>query len=137
VVCLALCRFICFEVWPSDRPSHDEEWNPLTEAQLLILLAIFSFFTAILLSGEGLTRLAGLAYRQHGLLAMTMAARNATLIPVFIALASPDQPLSLVVLLIGMLVELAHLIGLKQLLLRQRWRRKALIGAKGAYIGSP
>ncbi len=103
----------------------------------VILLAIFSFFTAILLVGEGLSRLAGLAYPQRALLAMTMAARNAPLMLVLTALAIPDQPLILAVLVIGMLVEFPHLIALKQMLLRQRSRRKGLIGAKGAYIGSP
>ena len=45
----------------------------------MILAAIFLFFIATFLVGEGLSWLVGLAYPQHALLAMTTAARNAPL----------------------------------------------------------
>ncbi|MEM7422323.1 MAG: arsenic resistance protein [Pseudomonadota bacterium] len=89
-----------------------------------ILLAICLFFAMTFLMGEGLSRLAGLAYPQHALLAMTTAARNAPLMLAVTAVAIPNQPLILAVLVIGMLVEFPHLTGLKQLLLWQRSRQK-------------
>ena len=94
----------------------------------IILLAIFLFFAATFLAGEGLSRLAGLAYPQHALLTMTTAARNAPMMLAVTAVAIPYQPLVLAVLVIGMLVEFPHLIGLKQLLLWRRSRRKGLTG---------
>ena len=91
----------------------------------VILPAVFLFFTTTFLLGEGLSRLAGLTYPQHALLAMTMAARNAPLMLAVTAVAIPDQPLILAALVIGMLVEFPHLTGLKQLLLWQRSRWKS------------
>ena len=88
-----------------------------------LLLAIFLFFTATYLAGEGLSRLAKLSYPQHALLTMTMAARNAPLMLAITAVAVPDQPMILVALVIGMLIEIPHLTALKQLLLRQHARR--------------
>ena len=87
-----------------------------------MLLVIVLFFTATFLAAEGLSRLAGLAYPQRALLTMTTAARNAPLMLAVTAVAIPDQPLVLAVLVIGMLVEFPHLIGLKQVLLWQRSR---------------
>ena len=90
----------------------------------VILLAIFLFFAATFLVGEGLSWLAGLSYPQHALLAMTTAARNAPLMLAVTAVSIPDQPLILAALVIGMLVEFPHLTALKQLLLWQRARHK-------------
>ena len=94
------------------------------EVFAVILLAIFLFFATTFLEREALSRLAGLAYPLQALLAMTTAARNAPRMLVLTALAIPDQPLILAVLLIGLLVECLHLIGLKELLLWQcaRWK---------------
>ncbi len=92
------------------------------EALAVILPAIFLFFVTTFILGVGLSRLAGLAYPRHALLAMTMAARNAPLMLAVTAVAIPDQPLILAALVTGMLVEFPHLTGLKQLLLWQRSR---------------
>ena len=94
------------------------------EVFAVILPTIFLFFVTTFLVGEGLSWLAGLAYPQHALLAMTTAARNAPLMLAVTAVAIPDQPLILAALVIGMLVEFPHLTGLKQLLLWQRSRQK-------------
>ena len=90
-----------------------------------IFLAVFLFFAATFFAGEALSRLAGLAYPQRALLANTMAARNAPLMLAVTAVAIPDQPLILVALVIGMLVEIPHLTALKQLLLWQRSRQRS------------
>lgn len=93
----------------------------------VVLVATFLFFMAIFFAGQSLSRLAGLPYPQHALLAMTMAARNAPLMLAVTAVALPDQPLILTVLVIGMLLEFPYLTGLKQVLLRRRsrWRNAA------------
>lgn len=85
----------------------------------VILIAIFLFFVATFLMGEGLARLFRLPYPQQALLAMTTAARNAPLMLAVTAVAIPDQPLILAAIVIGMLVEFPHLTALKQVLLRQ------------------
>lgn len=87
-----------------------------------IALAVFLFFAAIFLVGEGLARLGHLTYPQHALLSMTMTARNAPLMLALTAVAIPDQPLVLAVIVFGMLVEIPHLTVLKQLMLRRQPR---------------
>lgn len=89
----------------------------------VILIAIFLFFVATFLMGEGLARLFRLPYPQQALLAMTTAARNAPLMLAVTAVAIPDQPLILAAIVIGMLVEFPHLTALKQVLLRQARRK--------------
>lgn len=89
----------------------------------IILVAIFLFFVATFLMGEGLARLCQLPYPQQALLAMTTAARNAPLMLAMTALAIPDQPLILAAIVIGMLVEFPHLTALKQVLLARRHRK--------------
>ncbi|MEM8572198.1 MAG: arsenic resistance protein [Pseudomonadota bacterium] len=91
----------------------------------LILPAVFLFFAATFIVGEGVSRLAGLSYPQHALLANTLAARNAPLMLAVTAVAIPDQPMILAALVMGMLVEFPHLTGLKQILLWQRSRPKS------------
>lgn len=91
----------------------------------VILIAIFLFFVATFLMGEGLARLFRLPYPQQALLAMTTAARNAPLMLAVTAVAIPDQPLILAAIVIGMLVEFPHLTALKQVLLRQARRKGA------------
>lgn len=89
----------------------------------ILLLAIFLFFVATFLMGEGLARLFRLPYPQQALLAVTTAARNAPLMLAVTAVAIPDQPLILAAIVIGMLVEFPHLTALKQVLLRQARRK--------------
>ena len=97
------------------------------EVFAVIVLAVFLFFVATFLLGEGLSWLAGLSYPQHALLAMTTAARNAPLMLAVTAVTIPDQPLILAALVIGMLVEFPHLTALKQLLLWQRSRQSGAL----------
>lgn len=87
----------------------------------VILVAIFLFFVATFLMGEGLARLFRLPYPQQALLAMTTAARSAPLMLAVTAVAIPDQPLILAAIVIGMLVEFPHLTALKQVLLARRY----------------
>ncbi|MEM9231933.1 MAG: arsenic resistance protein [Pseudomonadota bacterium] len=84
-----------------------------------IAAAVFLFFAANLYLGAGLARFSRLAHPQHVLLSMTLAARNAPLMLALTAVAIPDQPLVLAVIVFGMLVEIPHLTALKQLLLRR------------------
>ncbi|MEM9100497.1 MAG: arsenic resistance protein [Pseudomonadota bacterium] len=94
------------------------------EAFGLILLAIFVFFLMTYALGEGLARLFKLPHAEQALLAMTTAARNAPLMLALTAIAIPDQPLVYAALVIGMLVEFPHLIGLKQVLLAKAVREQ-------------
>ncbi|MEM6386795.1 MAG: arsenic resistance protein [Pseudomonadota bacterium] len=86
----------------------------------LVALGVCLFFVMTFLVGEGLARLYHLQYPQRALLAMTMAARNAPLMLALTAVALPDQPLILAMIVFGMLVEIPLLTALKQLLLRLR-----------------
>ncbi|MEO1025210.1 MAG: arsenic resistance protein [Pseudomonadota bacterium] len=79
--------------------------------------AVCAFFAATLLVGATLSRLAGLDHPQHALLAMTMTARNAPLMLALTAVAVPDQPLVLAVIVSAMLVEMPLLTALRELLL--------------------
>ncbi|MGD1884030.1 MAG: arsenic resistance protein [Paracoccaceae bacterium] len=80
-----------------------------------VAAAIFVFWVGALLIGEGLSRLGRLDHPQQALLSMTMAARNAPLMLALTAIAIPDQPLMLAVIVSGMLVEIPFLTALKQL----------------------
>ncbi|MEM1150396.1 MAG: arsenic resistance protein [Pseudomonadota bacterium] len=86
----------------------------------LILCAVFLFFAATFLLSEGLSKLAGLAYEDRVLLTMTTAARNAPLMLALTIVVIPDQPVVYAALIIGMLVELPHLVALKSVLMRRR-----------------
>ncbi|MEM1105151.1 MAG: arsenic resistance protein [Pseudomonadota bacterium] len=94
----------------------------------LILCAIFVFFSATFLLSEVLSNLMGLDHGDRALLTMTTAARNAPLMLALTVAVLPGQPMIYAGLIIGMVVELPHLIGLKTLLDR-RWRRAALPAA--------
>ncbi|MEM8879474.1 MAG: arsenic resistance protein [Pseudomonadota bacterium] len=83
----------------------------------LVAAAVCLFFIATVLVGEGLSRLGRLDYPKQALLSMTMTARNAPLMLALTAVAIPDQPLILAVLVSGMLVEIPLLTALKQLML--------------------
>jgi len=82
-----------------------------------VLLAVFVFFAATFLLGEGLGRLGRLAYPDHALLTMSIAARNAPLMLAVTMAALPGQPLVYAALVIGMLVEFPHLTVLQRVLL--------------------
>lgn len=96
----------------------------LANAQIfgLVTVAVVLFFASTFLCVSVLSRVAGLTYAQHALLAMTMAARNAPLMLALTAVALPGQPIVLAVIVFGMLVEIPHLTLLRQILL---WRRRA------------
>ena len=87
-----------------------------------ILLAVFVFFILIYFLGEAISRLAHLAYPDHALLTMSIAARNAALMLAVTMAALPGQPLIYAALIIGMLVEFPHLTALRHVLLGQRQR---------------
>jgi ACR3 family arsenite efflux pump ArsB len=85
-----------------------------------VLGAVFVFFVATYVLGDGISRFFRLHYPEHVLLTMTTAARNAPLMLGITAAAIPDQPLIYAALVIGMLVEFPHLTLLKHLLLRKQ-----------------
>lgn len=84
----------------------------------VMLLAIFTFFVVTFFLGEIISRTAKLAYPEHALLTMTMAARNAPMMLGITIIAMPDQSLIHAAIVIGMLVEFPHLTVLRQILLR-------------------
>lgn len=84
-----------------------------------ILVAVFLFFMLTWMLGEVISRKFRLEHRQHALLSMTTAARNAPMILGLTMISMPDQPLIYAALIIGMLVEFPHLATLAKLLLRQ------------------
>ncbi len=89
-------------------------------AFLIILIAVFVFFLATYFLGEFISQRFQLHYREHVLLTMTTAARNAPLMLGLTTAAFPDQPLIYSALIIGMLVEFPHLTALKHILLRRQ-----------------
>lgn len=86
----------------------------------LVLLAVFLFFLLTYFLGEGISRAARLAYPEHALLTMSIAARNAPLMLAVTMAALPAQPLVYAALIIGMLIEFPHLTVLQRLLLARR-----------------
>lgn len=89
-----------------------------------ILLAILLFFFVVFIMSQTLARLFRLDHPESVLLTMTTAARNAPLMLVLTVAAIPDQPLILVALIVGMIVEFPHLTILKQFLLAQACRKE-------------
>jgi len=87
-----------------------------------VLLAVFVFFVLTFLLGEAMSRGARLAYPEHALLTMTIAARNAPLMLAVTMAALPGEPLIYATLVIGMLVEFPHLTALRLALLAVRSR---------------
>lgn len=85
----------------------------------IVALGVVLFFALTFLAGHALNSVAQLRYEEHTLLAMTMAARNAPLMLALTAVAIPDQPLVLAVIVFGMLIEIPHLTLLRLLLLRR------------------
>lgn len=85
----------------------------------MVVIAVLLFFVMTFTFGEIIAQLGRLDYPQRALLSITMAARNAPLMLALTAVAIPNQPLVLAVIVSGMLVEIPLLIALRQLLL---WR---------------
>ncbi|MEL6686295.1 MAG: arsenic resistance protein [Pseudomonadota bacterium] len=85
----------------------------------LIFAAIFVFFSAIYILGELIRKGMRLSYEDRVLMTMTTSARNAPMMLVVTMVALPDQPIVYAAIIIGMVVELPHLLALKSLLLRQ------------------
>ena len=85
-----------------------------------ILGAIFLFFTLTFFLSEGISKLMKLPYEDRVLITMTTAARNAPMMLVITMAVIPDQPIIYAAIIIGMLVELPHLVALKMLLLKQQ-----------------
>lgn len=83
----------------------------------IVAVAVAFFFALTFIAGRILSQIARLRYEEHALLAMTTAARNAPLMLALTAVAIPNQPLVLAVIVFGMLVEIPHLTLLRQLLL--------------------
>lgn len=83
----------------------------------IVAVAVVFFFALTFIAGHMILQIARLRYEEHALLTMTMAARNAPLMLALTAVAIPNQPLVLAVIVFGMLVEIPHLTLLRQLLL--------------------
>lgn len=90
----------------------------------LIAIAVLLFFSTIYWVGFGIGQLSRLSYPQNALLSMTLAARNAPLMIALTAVAIPEQPLLLAVIVVGMLVEIPLLTVLREILLRRNPIRK-------------
>ena len=88
-----------------------------------VLAAVFVFFVLSFALGEAASRLCRLAYPDHALLTMSLAARNAPLMLAVTMTALPGEALVHAAVVIGMLLEFPHLEGLRRLLLRQRQQR--------------
>ncbi|MEM6626418.1 MAG: arsenic resistance protein [Pseudomonadota bacterium] len=86
----------------------------------LIFGAIFLFFFATYFVSEIISKCMRLSYEDRALMTMTTAARNAPMMLVITMVTLPDQPIIYAAIIIGMLVELPHLIALKSVLIRQR-----------------
>ena len=96
--------------------------------------AVVIFFALTFVVGRAITVAIGLRYGEHALLAMTMAARNAPLMLALTAVAIPEQPLLLAVIVFGMVIEIPHLTLLRQLLLR---RFHAITTTKARHVLRP
>ncbi|MEM9468850.1 MAG: arsenic resistance protein [Pseudomonadota bacterium] len=85
----------------------------------LILSAIFTFFIVTFFLSNTIAKLMKLSYEDRVLMKMTTAARNAPLMLVLTMAVIPDQPIIYAAIIIGMLIELPHLVGLKVILTRK------------------
>ncbi|MEM6498389.1 MAG: arsenic resistance protein [Pseudomonadota bacterium] len=88
-----------------------------------ILMAIFVFFSLTFLMSEAISKVLRLTYEDHVILTMTTSARNAPLMLALTLAVLPDQPLIVAAIVLGMVVELPHLIALKTLLLKRQASR--------------
>ncbi|MEM9168042.1 MAG: arsenic resistance protein [Pseudomonadota bacterium] len=100
----------------------------------LILGAIFLFFVLTYFLSEAISKLMRLRYEDRVLMTMTTAARNAPLMLALTIAVIPDQPTIYAAIVIGMLIELPHLVALKTILVR---RRAATDAAVATFGGEP
>jgi len=82
----------------------------------LVLASIFVFFTLVFFVSEGFAKLMKFAHADRVLLTMTTSARNAPLMLVVTMAVMPGQPLVYAAIIIGMMVDLPHLVALKVVL---------------------
>jgi ACR3 family arsenite transporter len=85
----------------------------------LILGAIFLFFTLTFLLSEIISKVMKLPYEDHVLMTMTTAARNAPLMIALTVAVIPNQPIIYAAIIIGMVIELPHLVALKVIFLKR------------------
>lgn len=86
----------------------------------VVLLVVASFFIAMGLIGEGISRLLRLRHPERALMLVSTSARNAPLMLALTALTLPDQPLIVAAIVVGMLLEFPHLTVLTAHLRRTR-----------------
>ncbi|MEM6497280.1 MAG: bile acid:sodium symporter [Pseudomonadota bacterium] len=98
---------------------------------LLMLVAIFLFFFLTYVLSEVISGIMNLSYEDRVLITMTTAARNAPLMLALTIVAVPDQPIVYSAIIIGMLLELPHLVALKILLLRRRTQARSELPGVG------
>ena len=87
---------------------------------LLMLGAIVLFFFLTYVLSEAISKIMRLSYEDRVLMTMTTAARNAPLMLALTIVAVPNQPIVYSAIIIGMLLELPHLVALKIILVRRR-----------------
>lgn len=97
----------------------------------LIMLGIMLFFTVTYFLSELISKVMKLPYEDRVLMTMTTAARNAPLMLALTTVVVPDQPIIYAAIIIGMLVELPHLVALKVILTRQRAAMKSDVPSFG------
>ena len=85
----------------------------------LILGAIILFFTITFLLSEAIARFMKLPHEDHVLMTMTTAARNAPLMIALTVAVIPNQPIIYAAIIIGMVIELPHLVALKVIFLKR------------------
>lgn len=100
--------------------SHIGDIAAHLEVAVWVALSVCVFFIVTFVLGEGVSRLGRLGYPKRALLAMTISARNGPLMLALTAIAIPNQPLVLAVIVAAMLVEIPLLTGLNQILLKLR-----------------
>ncbi|MEM6536840.1 MAG: arsenic resistance protein [Pseudomonadota bacterium] len=100
----------------------------------LILGAIFLFFLLTFFLSELISKVMKLTYEDRVLMTMTTSARNAPLMLALTMAVIPNQPALYAAIIIGMLVELPHLVALKSVLLRHHPSPKA---NAGVFDGAP
>lgn len=86
----------------------------------LVLCGILLFFVSTYFLSKAVSKLMKLSYEDRVLITMTTTARNAPLMLAVTMAVIPDQPIIYAAIIIGMLVELPHLVALKVVLMKQR-----------------
>ncbi|MEM6780817.1 MAG: arsenic resistance protein [Pseudomonadota bacterium] len=86
----------------------------------LILSSIFLFFILTFFLSDFISKIMKLSYEDRVLMKMTTAARNAPLMLAITMAVIPNQPIIYAAIIIGMLIELPHLVALKVILKTQK-----------------